>query len=87
MREPDAWRWEASCNKETHTHMTDSRCCKVQDSLCLQTRLSVRECIKRVFAMVTASTTVTDTSKGESVHCRSGRERGRTVTTEGQTEG
>ena len=67
--------------------MTDSRCCKVQDSLCLQTRLSVGECIKSVLAMVTTSATVTDTSKGESVHCRSGREKGRTVTTKGQTEG
>ena len=51
--------------------MIDLRCCKVQDSLCLQTCLSVREGIKGVFAMVTASTTVTNSTKGEGVHCNS----------------
>ena len=67
-------------NTHTHTHTerdTHLRRCKVQDSLCLQTSLSVRESIKGVFAMVTASTTVTDTSKGEGVHCMREEEGGR----------
>ena len=55
----------------THTHTIDLRCCKVQNSLCLQTCLSVREGIEGVFAMVTASTTVTNATKGEGVHCNS----------------
>ena len=58
----------------THTHL---RCCNVQDSLCLQISPFVREGIKRVFAMVTASATVTDTSKGEGVSCRREEEGGR----------
>ena len=62
--------------------MTDSRCCKVQNSLCRQTRRSVGECIKSVLAMVTTSTTVTDISKGE---CSLQKWEGeRTVTTEGR---